>query len=137
MQPPSAAAATPQPAAPPSPPDAAPPPLPPWLLDEPPCVAVAAPPLPAEPSLAERLRRLELQHEQVLREQEQMRQEQEREREARLCVICLDAAKEAVLMPCAHVCVCAGCAAALAARPDGGLCPVCRARIASYQRVFV
>ena len=143
MPPPAASAPTSQLSVRPCMPDAALPPLPPWLLDEP--YGIAAPAAPAsETSLAEQLRLMKLQHEQMCHEQAQMRraqelllQEQEREREAKLCVICLDAAKDAVLMPCFHVCVCAGCAAALAARPGGGLCPVCRARIASYQRVFV
>ncbi len=58
------------------------------------------------------------------------------EREARLCVVCLDEAKACVLQPCRHLCVCAGCAAALKARADGGLCPVCRA-VASFERVFL
>jgi hypothetical protein len=61
---------------------------------------------------------------------------QEAEREAKLCVICLDADKDSVLMPCFHACVCGGCAAALVALPGGGLCPVCREGIASSQRFY-
>ena len=76
--------------------------------------------------MAERLRLMKL------------RQEQEREREAKLCVICLDVAKDAVLMPCAHVCVCAGCAAVLAVGAAPRRQPLLGVlRFASRQRVFV
>jgi hypothetical protein len=58
------------------------------------------------------------------------------ERESRLCVICLDAPKARLLAPCGHACVCGDCADALAARPGGGLCPVCRERITSASQRF-
>jgi hypothetical protein len=60
----------------------------------------------------------------------------EAERESRLCVVCLDAPKARLLAPCGHACVCGTCADALAARPGGGLCPVCRERIASSSQRF-
>ncbi len=82
-----------------------------------------AAPAPAAPSLEEQLLAL-------LREKEA-------EREARLCIICLDAPKDTILQPCSHLCVCGGCAAALKARADGGLCPVCRAAVASHAHVFL
>jgi hypothetical protein len=62
--------------------------------------------------------------------------ELEAERESRLCVVCLDAPKARLLAPCGHACVCGACADALAARPGGGLCPVCRERIASSSQRF-
>jgi hypothetical protein len=55
----------------------------------------------------------------------------EEERDAKLCAVCLDAPKECALQPCAHACVCAACAATLAA------CPVCRTPVASVSRVYV
>jgi len=52
-------------------------------------------------------------------------------RAARACVVCMDAEKDTVLRPCMHECVCAACARSLAT------CPVCRARIAKRDKVFV
>lgn len=46
------------------------------------------------------------------------------------CVVCLDARKSVVLMPCRHLCVCAGCAEPLRN------CPVCRSDIAERMRLF-
>jgi hypothetical protein len=48
----------------------------------------------------------------------------------RACVVCLDAPRAAVLLPCGHLCACAACAAALTApASDAGRrgCPICRA----------
>ena len=40
------------------------------------------------------------------------------------CLICMDAAKDVVLVPCGHYCLCAPCAQRL-----DGKCPMCRAPI--------
>ncbi len=47
------------------------------------------------------------------------------------CVICLDLAKEIMLEPCRHVCLCADCA------PRVNDCPVCRARVVSRVRLYM
>jgi hypothetical protein len=57
-------------------------------------------------------------------------------RDAQLCAVCLDAPKDCMLLPCRHLCACAGCAAALAARAEA-LCPMCRVRIESWTNVFL
>ena len=49
------------------------------------------------------------------------------------CVICLDAPKSHVLLPCGHKCLCGACAAE-SARPP--FCPICRAPIGQAVRVF-
>ena len=43
------------------------------------------------------------------------------------CAICLDADASAVLQPCGHMCVCAGCARVVA--DPGSLCPMCRREV--------
>ena len=43
--------------------------------------------------------------------------------EALLCVVCEDAKKSVLLLPCKHICTCQGCAGGLAA------CPICRVPI--------
>ena len=47
------------------------------------------------------------------------------------CVICLDAKRDHVLLPCGHLCICGSCS------PHLGLqCPVCRADVGSIHKVF-
>jgi len=55
--------------------------------------------------------------------------------EEALCVVCMDAPKHHVMVPCMHVCVCEACAQRLldAQTP---LCPVCRTPVESTTRVF-
>ena len=48
-----------------------------------------------------------------------------------LCVVCLSAPKDTVLVPCGHFCSCNSCSGALTA------CPMCRQQIQYRQRVFV
>ena len=43
--------------------------------------------------------------------------------EALLCVVCEDAKKSVLLLPCKHICTCQGCAEGL------GACPICRVPI--------
>ena len=49
-----------------------------------------------------------------------------------LCVICLDAAKTHLLVPCGHRCVCANCGPSLEGKP----CPVCRERCVMVVKVW-
>jgi hypothetical protein len=51
------------------------------------------------------------------------------------CVVCFDAPKNHVLVPCMHMCVCEECAERLVSfKPPR--CPVCRATIEQTARVF-
>jgi ankyrin repeat protein/uncharacterized protein YjgD (DUF1641 family) len=56
--------------------------------------------------------------------------------EETLCVLCLDAPKDHIIIPCGHQCVCEACAEKLkeARHP---LCPFCRTPIHSTFKVFV
>ena len=68
-----------------------------------------------------------------------------RDDEASLCVICLDAPKTHLLLPCGHKCVCAGCAPDFASNFDDGgwqrvgrqpQCPLCREDVLQVARVW-
>jgi hypothetical protein len=45
--------------------------------------------------------------------------------EEELCVMCLDARKDHIILPCGHQCVCKGCAGQLT-RTKTPTCPLCR-----------
>jgi hypothetical protein len=47
------------------------------------------------------------------------------------CVVCMDAAKDHLVLPCKHLCVCEACAQLLSDR-----CPVCRGPIEHITQVF-
>ena len=49
------------------------------------------------------------------------------------CVVCMDAPKTHILVPCFHKCLCEECAERI---PVGGHCPVCRAVVISKGRVY-
>ena len=49
----------------------------------------------------------------------------------RQCVMCLDATKTHIFVPCGHLCVCADCS------NDGGTCPICRQQSTSVIKAFV
>ena len=49
------------------------------------------------------------------------------------CVVCLDAPKTHILVPCFHKCLCEECAEQIGV---GGQCPVCRAVVTCISRVF-
>ena len=57
-----------------------------------------------------------------------------------LCVVCEDAPRQAVTLPCGHVCACLACMRALAERAEAAgqrpLCPYCRAEVAQWMQVF-
>lgn len=63
-----------------------------------------------------------------------MRERMESEEENKLCCICLEARAAVALVPCGHVCVCAGCVGAVAC--TGGQCPMCRAETTGMLQVF-
>ncbi|CAM9705695.1 unnamed protein product [Phaeothamnion confervicola] len=48
--------------------------------------------------------------------------------DADICVVCMDARRNAVIMPCSHLCVCSPCCDLL----SNGLCPVCRQKYTSF-----
>ena len=52
-----------------------------------------------------------------------------------VCVICLGAEREVIILPCGHVCVCATCADTLLARGD--TCPVCRGPIRTVMPAYL
>ena len=59
------------------------------------------------------------------------------EMEARLCVICWDAPKTHIMLPCGHKCVCQSCAADFSCTSKGcQSCPLCRNRVEKVTRVF-
>jgi hypothetical protein len=55
--------------------------------------------------------------------------------EEELCVMCLDARKDHIILPCGHQCVCKGCAEQLT-RTKTPTCPLCRRAIRETTRVF-
>ena len=50
---------------------------------------------------------------------------------ARECMVCMERPRAALLLPCRHNIVCAGCATALLGRARG--CPLCRTPIARFE----
>ncbi|TNV74543.1 hypothetical protein FGO68_gene11926 [Halteria grandinella] len=48
------------------------------------------------------------------------------------CVICFNGAKNMVLLPCRHLCMCQNCAEA---SQGGQKCPICRTRVATFMRI--
>ena len=51
------------------------------------------------------------------------------------CVVCFDAPKDHIIVPCGHQCVCAGCAEQLT-KTRTPTCPVCREPIRETVKVF-
>ena len=72
----------------------------------------------------------------------------ELEDESMLCVVCLDAPKTHLLLPCGHKCVCSGCAPVFAVsavasaeetgwrRVGSAQCPICRHEVRSVAKVW-
>ena len=56
--------------------------------------------------------------------------------EEKLCVLCLDAPKDHIIIPCGHQCVCRACAEKLK-KARSPLCPFCRTPIHATCKVFV
>jgi hypothetical protein len=55
--------------------------------------------------------------------------------EETMCVVCFDAPKDHLVLPCKHLCVCAGCAEQLT-NTRTPTCPVCRGPIRETMKVF-
>jgi hypothetical protein len=55
--------------------------------------------------------------------------------EETLCVVCFDAPKDHIIVPCGHQCVCAACAEQLT-KTRTPTCPVCREPIRETMKVF-
>jgi hypothetical protein len=49
------------------------------------------------------------------------------------CVVCMDASKNHLIMPCRHLCVCTHCAPIIS---ELGTCPMCRTRIKEIIQIF-
>ncbi|XP_064648900.1 uncharacterized protein LOC135501077 [Lineus longissimus] len=63
----------------------------------------------------------------------------EQERDRRRCVVCQDQAKNVLLLPCRHMCMCGPCAQTITrtALIYRRICPLCRAPIEAIMSVFV
>jgi hypothetical protein len=57
--------------------------------------------------------------------------------EEALCVLCLDAPKDHIIIPCGHQCVCGACAEKLKRVKRNPACPICREPINATFKVFV
>jgi hypothetical protein len=55
--------------------------------------------------------------------------------EETMCVLCFDAPKDHIIVPCYHLCVCEACANLLT-QMDKPTCPICRAAIQQTNKVF-
>ena len=53
-----------------------------------------------------------------------------------LCVVCMDAPNNHVVLPCLHMCVCEACAEQLLQLLGTSRCPVCRTTIERIGQVF-
>ena len=49
----------------------------------------------------------------------------------KLCVVCIDAEANQVLLPCGHVCVCANCVSSIQQQ-----CPLCREPCTSTHTIY-
>lgn len=65
-----------------------------------------------------------------------LRQENDNLKEARVCVICIDNARELVLLPCAHFALCKseGCRRSMG---TPAVCPVCRGTVRSTLQIYL
>eukprot|EP00057_Strongylocentrotus_purpuratus_P025258 XP_011679732.1 PREDICTED: uncharacterized protein LOC105445642 [Strongylocentrotus purpuratus] len=61
-----------------------------------------------------------------------------KEQERKTCVVCLDAVKDTLFLPCRHLCVCLPCADKIVSNADilSRSCPLCRTRIGSIVEVY-
>ena len=55
--------------------------------------------------------------------------------EEALCVVCMDAPKRCVVLPCMHMCTCEACSQQLLEQ-GAQSCPVCRGPMERIERVF-
>jgi hypothetical protein len=68
--------------------------------------------------------------------QERARAQARELEDQRLCIICMDRARDTLILPCGHLCLCGPCNVDAAARPAPRLCPMCRRPVQAAQRVF-
>lgn len=63
----------------------------------------------------------------------------ERERDKRMCVVCQDAHKSVLILPCKHMCLCVACANQIVRShfAERRICPLCRTRIERVMNVYV
>ena len=68
-----------------------------------------------------------------------LRAELDQERDRHLCVVCQDQPKNMIVMPCRHLCLCAGCSRELlrVRQWRGSMCPLCRGRITKILEVYI
>lgn len=52
-----------------------------------------------------------------------------------MCVVCLDAKRSVLLLPCRHLCCCGDCSQLLQAR--AAPCPMCRQDVREHMEVYV
>ena len=52
---------------------------------------------------------------------------------SRECIACLSLPRDTIVLPCRHMCLCAGCAEGLRVRADK--CPLCRQQFTGFLRV--
>jgi len=62
--------------------------------------------------------------------EEKMRVAQQEAEDSSMCVICLDAPRAVLFMPCQHMCCCPSCG-------TGDLCPMCRTTIEGRTPVYI
>ena len=54
------------------------------------------------------------------------------------CVVCLDAPRDCVLLPCGHTCLCLACAGVALRQPGRqGVCPICRGAVTAFNKIFL
>jgi hypothetical protein len=85
--------------------------------------------------LEERLEALALETQQVQAELGSGSGTSHPDAEETMCVVCFDAPKDHLIVPCGHQCVCAGCAEQLT-NTRTPTCPVCREPIRETMKVF-
>jgi hypothetical protein len=51
------------------------------------------------------------------------------------CVICYTNAKDTVVMPCRHLCLCQGCSQIV--RLQNNTCPICRSRVDAFLQIKI
>jgi hypothetical protein len=85
--------------------------------------------------LEERLEALALETQQVQAELGSGSGTSHPDAEETMCVVCFDAPKDHLIVPCGHQCVCAGCAEQLT-NTRTPTCPVCREPIQRTVKVF-
>ncbi|XP_005182801.1 uncharacterized protein LOC101897854 [Musca domestica] len=53
------------------------------------------------------------------------------------CIVCMERAKNILLLPCKHICLCSNCAEHIMAERETKFCPLCRQDIIDTLEVFI